>query len=385
MVNFIFSLGLIDKRLIIPFLNSVVYIIDNVYFYYYPDDDVNIFFYFLGFSVGEILVVTLPYIFKYKKKDKKEKKCTKENIIDYFLFLFLNLIGIIINIVIGFYDDNTIDIICTTEAIEIIFICLATAIFFKYKYYIHHIICIIIFLILSIIIDIMLDNFKKHDLSTIIFKILFAILEAIGYIYLKYMLDIKYHYFWNVSFICGVFDLIAYGLIFIILYIIKKVNNDDVLLESLELYKEGKGGYIVIRFLFGIIIGGFFTTILECQTLNIFNPNYIFVCYEISKLPQILLMADTINDWLSIIPFSLQIIILLFYLEIFEFNFCNLNKNTKRCIQSREREETSNLEEIKGTNLIELMHGYYIKDKETKDEDEHEEISLEMEPIKLKP
>ena len=199
------------------------------------------------------------------------------------------------------------------------------------------------------------------------------------------MLDIKYHYFWNVSFICGVFDLIAYGLIFIILYIITKVNNDDVLLESLELYKEGKGGYILIRFLFGIIIGGFFTIILECQTLNIFNPNYIFVCYEISKLPQILLMADTINDWLSIIPFSLQIIILLFYLEIFEFNFCNLNKNTKRCIQSREREETSNLEEVKGTNLIELMHGYYIKDKETKDGDEHEEISLEMEPIKLKP
>ena len=42
---------------------------------------------------------------------------------------------------------------------------------------------------------------------------------------------------------------------------------------------------------------------------------------------------------LFLIPAFFQIIILLFYLEILEFNFCNLNKNTKRNIMLREEEE----------------------------------------------
>ena len=42
---------------------------------------------------------------------------------------------------------------------------------------------------------------------------------------------------------------------------------------------------------------------------------------------------------LFLIPAFFQIIILLFYLEILEFNFCNLNRNTKRNIMLREEEE----------------------------------------------
>ena len=40
-----------------------------------------------------------------------------------------------------------------------------------------------------------------------------------------------------------------------------------------------------------------------------------------------------------IIPAFFQILSILFFVEILEFNFCNLNKNTKRNIMLREEEE----------------------------------------------
>ena len=93
-----------------------------------------------------------------------------------------------------------------------------------------------------------------------------------------------------------------------------------------------------------------------------------------------MLNAANIIDWLSIIPFTFQIITLLFYLEIFEFNFCGLNKNTKRNIQSRERDESLNINDMKGANFIELMQGYFIQYEEEKDyrkENEEKEESEE--------
>ena len=119
---------------------------------------------------------------------------------------------------------------------------------------------------------------------------------------------------------------------------------------------------------------------MELQTLSLFTPNHIYVCYEISKISEILLNAANIIDWLSIIPFTFQIITLLFYLEIFEFNFCGLNKNTKRNIQSRERDESLNINDMKGANFIELMQGYFIqyeKEKDYKKENEEKEESEE--------
>ena len=57
------------------------------------------------------------------------------------------------------------------------------------------------------------------------------------------------------------------------------------------------------------------------------------------------------------IPGFFQIISLLFFLEILEFNFCNLNKNTKRNIILRQEEEmlfrNSNVSDIEiDTDLI---------------------------------
>ena len=101
-------------------------------------------------------------------------------------------------------------------------------------------------------------------------------------------------------------------------------------MPSLEEYNKSKIGRIIIRFLIGIFLGGFALSFLEVQTINLFNPNYILVCYEISKISNILYHIEDLSVLLSIIPYIFQIIALLFYLEIFEFNFCDLNKNTKK-------------------------------------------------------
>ena len=379
MVKFIFSLGIIDKKLLIPLLSSLDYMISNVYFHFYPEDDTNMFIYYIGYALGEIMISFLPFIFKYKNKDKKEKKCAKPNILDYLFLFLLDFLGIIaINISFYFSDDTyALKDICTMDGIQIIIILIVTAIFFKYKYYIHHIISIVIFIILSVIIDVMQDNYKGHDINSLSANFLYLLFEAVGYCYFYYLLEIKYRHFWNVFLFLGIIDLIIYSFLFSTLLLIRSVNNNNNFLSKLELYKEGKIGYLIFRFLIGIFIGGFFGMILEIKTLSLFSINHIFVCTEISKISEILLNANNLNDWLSIIPFTLQIIILLFHLEIFEYNFCDLNKNTKRNIQLRERNESLNIDDMKGANIIELKHGYFINDedeKEHKKENEKEEI-----------
>ena len=105
------------------------------------------------------------------------------------------------------------------------------------------------------------------------------------------------------------------------------------------------------------------------------SPNYIIICYEIRTIPSNIINFVT-NHYKNLGNFKvliliailvlsvLQIITLLFYLEIFELNFCSLNKNTKRNIEERERMLSVN--NIDFTNIdnesdIEIK-GYIIED-----------------------
>ncbi len=98
------------------------------------------------------------------------------------------------------------------------------------------------------------------------------------------------------------------------------------------------------------------------ETLSKLTLNHIFACYEISKIPGKFIGIEDVFGWLSIIPALLQVIILLFYLEIFEYNFCDLNINTKRNIQERERADCLNCtkDDNDKDKLIEMIPGYYI-------------------------
>ena len=109
--------------------------------------------------------------------------------------------------------------------------------------------------------------------------------------------------------------------------------------------------YIVLNFFLDAILKQFLRLLLTLIILEYFSLNHVLISHllyrivisiylylykSIIKLTHILTNK---NYLLFLIPAFFQIISLLFYLEIFEFNFCNLNRNTKRNIMLREEEE----------------------------------------------
>ena len=108
-------------------------------------------------------------------------------------------------------------LLVTKEAFEIIILIIITMIFFKSKYYIHHIISLVIFCGLCCGIDFLLDNYKEEFVQQIPLKIIANILvtitEIIRFCYQKYMMNTLYYQYWTVSFSLGLF-------LFIFCYII---------------------------------------------------------------------------------------------------------------------------------------------------------------------
>ena len=368
MGKFIFSLGLVDKRLFIPLLNSVNYIIISVLLYYYPQDDVNIFIDYGSFAIGEILVIILPSIFKFQNRVSEGKKFSKNNIKDFSILFVINLILILMDQVSAYIKDSTVDMLCCIEGLEIILICIITALFLKYKYYLHHIISLACFLIMCLLIDAISQNYQGHRFAIIITKIIYLIVEVIYYCYIKYMMEKKYHHFWNIIFSLGIQSLMSYVSIFFILLHIRNNYGTEGVLTNINSYYNKDAAYFVVRSLLGIIFGGFFQYLLEFETINIFTPNHAFVCYELSKLSQIILKAQSqTNYYFCLFPFCFQVIFLLFYLEILEFNFCGLNRNTKKNIQIREREDkeenfiNAEKDDDNNNDNIEFTTGYTIK------------------------
>ena len=109
--------------------------------------------------------------------------------------------------------------------------------------------------------------------------------------------------------------------------------------------------YSIPRFLSWIVIYAFMD-IFKLLTLERLTPNHMMISYGISKLVNNLIWSQNGRKWYSIILFLLQFIILFFFLELLEFNFCNLNKNTKRNIEKRGLISMDMRESINSNNEI---------------------------------
>ena len=122
-----------------------------------------------------------------------------------------------------------------------------------------------------------------------------------------------------------------------ILLIIQKVNNTYILIfQFYNLYKTRGIGIIIFVFFFTFTFLGFLTGLLESLILDKLTPNYVIIGIELGKVPHELLSIKDAKFWPIIFIIILQALCLLFYLEIFEFNFCSLNKNTKKSILKRQ-------------------------------------------------
>ena len=293
----------------------------------------------LGGPVIEMLSVFIPYIFKLKGKSKaSKKKCTKSNFKDYFIFCLITFLFFGINYFIEYLNivALSVNVMWIGLCFQMICYFFLSMIILKSKYYIHNIISLILFCIFTVIIDLIIENLKYIELKSFLFFIP-NLVDNILSCYMKYLIDKKYHSYWNVLFFFGLFIFIVYTTEFIIK--IKKEPN-----TIFKVLENGKTKYIILNFLLDAIVHEYLRMLLTLLILEYFSFNHVFISHLLYRIVigfiQSITNFDSYKNYLFfLIPAFFQVFSLLFYLEILEFNFCNLNRNTKRNIMLREQEE----------------------------------------------
>ena len=89
----IFLLGKIDKRIIWPFLFAIIQVAMHFINKIFPPHKVNQIIDSFAISLGDMLVLIIPFIFKGKNKIiKRDEICTKQNIKYQAIFWTINLV-----------------------------------------------------------------------------------------------------------------------------------------------------------------------------------------------------------------------------------------------------------------------------------------------------
>ena len=362
-------IGQVNRKLVILILiYSVTVIFTELNFFFSSRDTNNIIDFFVS-SLGEIFGgILMPYIVKNKTTIKSKKKNSKkQSVKDYFLLFIILLILVGAQYLVKFSTNNNtlqLSILSFLQGWEIILFLILTYFFLKYKYYIHHIISLSIFCISCVLLDIILGHFSNLGLS-LLYMFIYVSCDAVISIYLKYLMDYKYKQYWNI--------LLAIGLIYFlsgfIEFIIQLILNKSQVLEMLKYYFTNTGvGYIILRFFVEFIFGGFFREMIKCVIIKNFSPDYILIGNQAGLIFIDIYLIDEKYQYSSILLFILLIFSLLFYLEILEYNFCDLNKNTKRNIQIRA--ESENFIDDTIDDKIELSPGYIVKESEENNSNE---------------
>ena len=337
----------------------------NIYWVYHKNNLVTAYINSFGLSIGEISTFFIANKIKYesisiKKKYKHTKRSWKTYLILFIINIFYSLpdvMLIIIDYLINDENDYNKDL-CVLDGMEIIFLTLFSYYLLKYQYYLHHFISISIFVILTIIIDILLKNYVHINIFILIRSIIYIISESIIFSFAKYLIEYKFFSFIDILFAVGIYDFIIYFFSFVIT-IINDVNSiNNIYFVFNNFYIENGVWRMLEIFLYGFILG-FFVHTLGLATVNELTPNHIIIGYVLSKMPLSFLLNEGIIRWLILVISIFQIIILMFYLEIFEFNFCSLNKNTRKNIiirmQNKNFEDKDNEIDIKGYDISESI------------------------------
>ena len=391
-MKFIFSLGAVNKRLCLPFFLSLAEIIINVSDYLFDKYEIKSHQIMdsLGIGLGGMSCIFIPCILKYKKEEN-EKICSKKNVkyISIFIAMVLIYYGIFTYFSLSSskesINDPHVQSLFTREAFEIIIITIITFLFLKYKYYIHNIISLIIFCILSAVIDIVLKNYESGffnlGFKTIIGDVLIIICELICFCYQTYLMNNLYYNYWTIAFVISSIILTLNLVSIIVALIIGNPEGENNFFNNFcKFIKEGNPGYIVLRIIIAFVFKGFAQQLFRVLTLDYLSPNHILISYEIIKMLSVLTNPELGTEkWYSLIPFIFQFMSLFFYLEIFEYNFCGLNKNTKRNIQKREKVDMFQRDSVldEPNNNLDIGHGYLINKNDAQIENEMQEMPVD--------
>ena len=358
----IISLGKIDKKLLYPVIYIIIYALIHIYNFYNESNLVIISLENFGVALGQISIIFINCVFKpiFQRKNKIEKNYFK----DYFFLVLINILYGVSNLfgtILGEDEDgNNIYKLYINSSIEIIALTIITYFFLKYKYYLHHVISIVAIVILAIIIDIILDNYSHTSIFIWLNSIIFVTADSLIFIYYKYLIDFKYYYFMDVLLAEGIIHLgIDIVSIFLLILFQSLSDSKTIVFQFIDYYEEFGIGKMLICFFINLIFRGMLIGLLDFLIVNELTPNYVVIAFELSKIPVSIIENEGSNRWFVLILSLFQIIFLLFYLEIFEYNFCSLNKNTKRNIRGRERIQKRIDEEDINDNEI-IIKGYDV-------------------------
>jgi hypothetical protein len=176
-------------------------------------------------------------------------------------------------------------------SIEMICLIIISRILLKYKYFIHHVISITTFILIGIICDIVVDKYEKLRKDGIynFLDILAIIIDSLYYCYLKYLMEKKFVYYWNIGLTLGI-TLITFAsfLLFVALIDKDKSASDTAMIYTFyKSFQEGNIGLIILN-LFNLIILYFFLLVLTLLTSFYFQPSFALISYEFSKIFQVL-------------------------------------------------------------------------------------------------
>ena len=392
MVKKIIILGEINKKYLLPLCLAIYQIINKIFTTYYPRLPTNTVFDRYSSSLAFMLIIFLPCIFKLKiKEEQREKELHKRKWLHFLIMIILafgySLMKIlVISLKLSYVESQKLSPQVVNPFAEgpFVYICLemvlltvASIILLKYKYFIHHTISIVGFFIFGNISDIVLRYYPtiiKYGALANIMQILSIVVDVIYYYYQKYMMEKLFYPYWTINFTIGIafFILATTSLIYVL---IKGKETYPTFINGENFYKYFENEKVGLKIGKQILLLIFSIIGATLNILNIyyFNPNYILISFQFSKMIDVLTKEEDYAKFYFIIFFIFQLFFLMIYLEILEFNFCNLNKNTKKNIDLRSIEESTaigsrNFSVTSG--IIDINKDYCINEPESEDKND---------------
>ena len=220
----------------------------------------------------------------------------------------------------------------------------------------------------------LLDVFTKileMGTASIIIDLVVTITDSVNLCYQKYMLEKLYYPYWNVAIAPGILLFLMNTVTLTLILISGKDSEIRFFKAFYQYFSNTDIGIIIGKFLINVILN-FFISTFSILTLFYFSPDFILISLQLSKFVNVFMDRNT-KQYYFIICVVLQFFCLLIYLEIIELNFCDLNKNTRRNIQIRGKDEllrnNDNDTESDIKSNIELSEGYLLKNEGEKDEE----------------
>ena len=345
------SLGKINKYIVLILLDALFYFIRIIiedHYKFIKGENLHPIMYNLSHSLGSCLSFILFIIYHIRNKREINPIFVKENntkeISLKTKFLWILLVSIIsfisstLNAIFWINNDNYINIWSS----YIIFLSLFSFLVLKNKLYKHHYISIIIIIILGLLYNLVSPqiNIDKY-LSIYIITISNSIIYSFEYVLYKYLMLKKFIKSYEILFFRGI---IVTVLLIITLIITTKIGKIDNFLD----FCENSGAKEIIIFISMIIIN-FIYYLFFLIIIDIFSPfHLILVNFIADSLTFFYYITsyDFISAIFNIIFISIEIFLILVFIEIIELNFWGLSKMIKRNIELR-----ANLEVLEGEDI----------------------------------